>query len=283
MPNASHYQATASVCDRAEKAGCPVSSLLHPSVRPLELPLALSPGDTFVSSVTVGRERYDRMVVRTPWLTAGIDLAELLRDTVVERLQPGDVVAITEKVVVVTMGRGIPASMVRPGRLARFAARHIRPIGDSRGLSIPEKMQLVIDMVGSWRVVLAGAVAAATRPLGIHGPFFVVAGYIARSMDGMRPPYGDVLLPPLSPRTARSIAEKLVTEIGHPVAIVDINDRGGSVRAVAGPAMSKRRLAAVLADNPLGQRDQGTPIVVVHRAGHQGERRPLVTSGRRHQ
>ena len=249
----------------------------------MELPVALSPGDTFVSSVTVGRERYDRTVVCTPWLTAGVDLVELLRNTVVERLQPGDVVAITEKVVVVTTGRGIPAAMVRPGRLATFAARHIRPIGDSRGLSIPEKMQLVIDMVGPWRVILAGAVAAATRPLGLHGPFFVVAGYIARSMDGMRPPYGDVLLPPLSPRTARSIAEQLATEIGHPVAIVDINDRGGSVRTVAGSAMSKRRLAAVLADNPLGQRDQGTPIVLVHRTGSQEEGPPLITTGQSHQ
>jgi F420-0:gamma-glutamyl ligase len=260
-----------------------VSSMLHPGARPLELPVALSPGDTFVSSVTVGRERYDRTVVCTPWLTAGVDLVELLRNTVVERLQPGDVVAVTEKVVVVTTGRGIPAAMVRPGRLATFAARHIRPIGDSRGLSIPEKMQLVIDMVGPWRVILAGAVAAATRPLGLHGPFFVVAGYIARSMDGMRPPYGDVLLPPLSPRTARSIAEQLATEIGHPVAIVDINDRGGSVRTVAGSAMSKRRLAAVLADNPLGQRDQGTPIVLVHRTGSQEEGRPLITTGQSHQ
>jgi F420-0:gamma-glutamyl ligase len=244
--------------------------------------MALSPGDTFVSSVIAGGARYDRTVVCTPWLTAGVDVAELLRNTVVERLQPGDVIAITEKVVVVTTGRGIPASMVRPGRLATFAARHIRPIGDSRGLSIPEKMQLVIDMVGPWRVILAGAVAAATRPLGIRGPFFLVAGYIARSMDGMRPPYGDMLLPPLPPRTARSIAGQLATEIGHPVAIVDINDRGGTVRAVAGSAMSKRRLAAVLADNPLGQRDQGTPIVVVHRVGSQEERRPLVTSGQRH-
>jgi F420-0:gamma-glutamyl ligase len=257
--------------------------MLHPGARPFELPVALSPGDTFVSSVTVSRERYDRTVVCTPWLTAGVDLVELLRKTVVERLQPGDVVAITEKVVVVTTGRGIPAATVRPGRLATFAARHIRPIGDSRGLSIPEKMQLVIDMVGPWRVILAGAVAAATRPLGLHGPFFVVAGYIARSMDGMRPPYGDVLLPPLSPRTARSIAEQLATEIGHPVAIVDINDRGGSVRTVAGSAISKRRLAAVLADNPLGQRDQGTPIVVVHRTGSPEEGRPLVTTGQSHQ
>jgi F420-0:gamma-glutamyl ligase len=257
-------------------------SLLHQGARHLDLPVALSPGDTFVSSVTVGGARYDRTVVCTPWLTVGVDLAELVRNTVGERLQPGDVVAITEKVVVVTTGRGVPASTVRPGRLATFAARHIRPIGDSRGLSIPEKMQLVIDMVGPWRVILAGAVAAATRPLGIRGPFFVVAGYIARSMDGMRPPYGDVLLPPLPPRTAHSIAGQLATEIGHPVAIVDINDRGGSVRAVAGSAMSKRRLAAVLADNPMGQRDQGTPIVVVHRSGSQEGRRLLVTSGQRH-
>ena len=84
-------------------------------------------------------------------------------------------------------------------------------------------------------------------------------------------------------RTARSIAEQLATEIGHPVAIVDINDRGGSVRTVAGSAMSKRRLAAVLADNPLGQRDQGTPIVLVHRTGSQEEGRPLITTGQSHQ
>jgi F420-0:gamma-glutamyl ligase len=258
-------------------------SLLPPRARPLELPVSLSPGEKFVSSVIVGGERFDRTVVCTPWLTAGVDLVELLREMVVERLQPGDLIAITEKVVVVTTGRGISAAMVQPGRLATFAARHIRPIGDSRGLSIPEKMQLVIDMAGRWRILLAGAVAAATRPLGIHGPFYIVAGYVARSMDGMRPPYGDVLLPPLPPRTARSIAEQLKTEIGHPVAIVDINDRGGSVRAVAGSAMPKRLLAAVLADNPLGQRDQATPILVVHRAGSQEHRRSLVTSGQRHQ
>jgi F420-0:gamma-glutamyl ligase len=251
--------------------------------RPFELPVALSPGEMFVSSVTVDGERFDRTVVCTPWMTAGDDLVNLLRETVVERLQPGDLVAITEKVVVVTTGRGIPASTVQPGRLATFAAGRIRPIGDSRGLSIPEKMQLVIDMVGRWRVLLAAGVAAAARPLGIHGPFFLVAGYVARSMDGMRPPYGDLLLPPLPPRTARSIAEQLAMEIGHPVAIVDINDRGGSVRAVAGTAMPKRLLAAVLADNPMGQRDRATPIVVVHRSGSQEHRRPLVTSDLGHQ
>jgi len=167
---------------------------------------------------------------------------------------------------VVTTGRGVPAATVRPGRLARFVAAHVRPVGNSRGLSIPEKAQLVIDTAGWWRVAAAVAAGAVTRPLGIHGAFYVVAGYVARSMDGMRPPYGDMLLPPLSPPIAHAIAEQLTTELGHPVAIADMNDRGGSVRAVAGSIMSKRLLAEVMADNPLGQRDQSTPIAIVRRA-----------------
>jgi F420-0:gamma-glutamyl ligase len=199
-------------------------------------------------------------------MTPGLDLAALLREMVVERLEPGDLLAVTEKAVVVTTGRGVPAATVRPGRLAEFLAAHVRPVGNSRGLSIPEKAQLVIDTAGRWRVLAAIAAGAVTRPLGIHGAFYVVAGYVARSMDGMRPPYGDMLLPPLSPRIAHTIAEQLTTELGHPVAIVDLNDRGGSVRAVAGSVMSKRRLAEVMADNPMGQRQQATPIAIVRRA-----------------
>jgi F420-0:gamma-glutamyl ligase len=232
----------------------------------LQLPCWLEPGESFESTVSVGGERFERIVVCTPWLAPRHDLAAFLRDCVAERLGPGDLLVVTEKVVVVTTGRGVPADTVRPGRLARFVAAHVRPVGNSRGLSIPEKAQLVIDTAGWWRVAAAVAAGALTRPLGIHGAFYVVAGYVARSMDGMRPPYGDTLLPPLSPRTARAIAEHLTTVLGHPVAIVDINDRGGSVRAVAGSSMSRQRLTEVLRDNPLGQRGQSTPIAIVRRA-----------------
>lgn len=230
---------------------------------PLVIPSPLAPSQTFRAPILVGSQRVDRIIVCTPWLTPGSDLAELLRSTVSSWLEPGDLVAVSEKAVVVATGRAVPAEGVRAGRLARFVAQQVRPTGNSRGLSIPEKAQLVIDMVGRWRILLAIAAGAVTRPIGLHGAFYLVAGYMARSMDGMRPPYDDVLLPPLSPWIARMVAEQLTTELGHPVAIVDINDRGGSVRAVAGSMMSKPLLTAVLADNPMGQRDQSTPIVVV--------------------
>ena len=213
--------------------------------------------------MVVNGQRFDRTVVCTRWMAPGLDVGAFLRDTVGQWLRPGDLVSISEKAVVVATGRGVPAATVHPSRLARFVARRVRPRGNSRGLSIPEKAQLVIDTVGAWRVLLAVAAAGCTRPLGIHGAFYVVAGYVARCMDGMRPPYHDMLLPPLPPRTARSLAQQLAMELGHAVAIVDMNDRGGSVRAVAGSVLSARHVAAVLADNPLGQRDRGTPIVVV--------------------
>jgi hypothetical protein len=84
-------------------------------------------------------------------------------------------------------------------------------------------------------------------------------------MDGMRPPFEGTLIPPLAPRVAHRIARSLADRLGAPVAIVDMNDRGGSIRTLSRPVMTRRRLRRILADNPLGQRDERTPIGIVRR------------------
>jgi hypothetical protein len=81
----------------------------------------------------------------------------------------------------------------------------------------------------------------------------------------MRPPFEHLLIPPLEPRVAQRIALRIERHLGWPVAIVDINDRGGSIRTLSRPVISHRKLRKVLADNPLGQRDERTPIGVVRR------------------
>ena len=50
------------------------------------------------------------------------------------------------------------------------------------------------------------------------------------------------------------------------VSIVDLNDFGGSIRAVSPRSLSAETLAAVLSDNPLGQRLTSTPFVLVRPA-----------------
>jgi hypothetical protein len=51
--------------------------------------------------------------------------------------------------------------------------------------------------------------------------------------------------------------------LGVGVAIVDLNDYGGSIRAASPKAVPPKTLARVLADNPMRQRLTGTPLALV--------------------
>jgi hypothetical protein len=109
----------------------------------------------------------------------------------------------------------------------------------------------------------AVAASAATRPLGISGIFYRVAGSVSRDVDGGRPPYEDRLIPPLPCLEAAMMCSDLEALLGVGVAIVDLNDYGGSIRAVSPKAVPAHTLARILADNPLRQRLTGTPLALV--------------------
>src|SRR4029453_2929039 len=118
---------------------------------------------------------------------------------------------------------------MQPGWLARQLAGHVRCRTDSRGLSVPEKMEYVVRTIGSGRVVAAAVAGAVTRPLGVRGTFYRLAGSIARDIDGGRPPYENLLFPPLETSGAQQICADLERALGIGVAIVDLNDFGGSI------------------------------------------------------
>jgi F420-0:gamma-glutamyl ligase len=217
------------------------------------------------SRVHVAGIEYLRLPVHSRWLTEADELARALK----ERLgaaKAGDTVAVSEKVVVLLTGRAVDITTMRPGWLARLLAGHIHCRTDSRGLSVPEKMEYVVRTVGSARVIAAAVGAAVTRPLGVRGTFYRLAGSVARDIDGGRPPYEDQLFPPLEPAIAQQICTDLEQALGIGVGIVDLNDYGGSIRAVSATSLPAGTLAAILADNPMGQRRRGTPFVIVRPA-----------------
>ena len=193
------------------------------------------------------------------------DLVLALKESV-KLARPGDTVAVSEKVVILLTGRTVDINTVQPGRLARMLAGHVRPRTDSRGLSVPEKMEYVVRTVGLRRVIPAAIGGAVTRPLGMHGTFYRIAGPVARDVDGGRPPYEHVLFPPLDTKVAQGICADLERALDIGVSIVDLNDFGGSIRAVSPRSLSEETLAAVLSDNPLGQRLTSTPFVLVRPA-----------------
>ncbi|MFS8639782.1 MAG: hypothetical protein LOD90_03015, partial [Symbiobacteriaceae bacterium] len=224
----------------------------------------LEPGLVRTSTVVVNGRAFERVIVHTHWFERGEDLAATLRRYLAPWLRPGDHVIISETAVVATRGRLIPAAEVRPGRLATLLARRVRPIGWGQGLSVPAKMQVAIEETGRLRILVAAAAAALTRPLGLRGGFYYIAGTGARSLDGMREgsPYEGYVIPPLRRNEALAIAGELAGALGAPVHIVDINDNGGTIRASSHP-FPHRLLLAILGDNPLGQGNRCSPIGLI--------------------
>lgn len=209
---------------------------------------------------------YLRHAVRTRWFTADDDLVAALRGSL-PRLEPGDTVVLSEKATAFLTGRAVPIEHLRPGRLAAALARSVRPRPGSRGLSVPEKMEYVVRTTGAMRTLAAALAGAVTRPFGLRGVFYRVAGPVARDIDGGRPPYEHLILPPIPAGEAAALCRELEETLGAGVAIVDLNDYGGSIRAVSPRSLPADVLFAVLAGNLLGQRAAGTPFGIVRPLG----------------
>ncbi|HEU4909924.1 MAG TPA: hypothetical protein VFT17_13765 [Propionibacteriaceae bacterium] len=217
--------------------------------------------------VTVAGVDYLRLALRTRWLNQTDDLELALKESL-ELARPGDTVGVSETVTVLLTGHTVDISNMQPGRLARILASHVRPRGEhARGLSVPEKMEYVLRTVGLRRIIPAAIAGALTRPFGMSGTFYRLAGPIARDVDGgPHTPYEQMLFPPLDHQVAQRICADLERALDIGVSIVDLNDFGGSIRAVSPRSLSKETLAAVLNDNPLGQHRRSTPFVLVRPA-----------------
>ena len=217
------------------------------------------------SRMEAGGVEYLRLPLHTRWLSEDDELAMSLKQSL-QAARVGDTVAISEKVVILLTGRAVNINTVQPGRMARLLARHVHPRTDSRGLAVPEKMEYVIRSIGRPRAIAAALGCAITRPLGVHGAFYRLAGSVARDIDGGRPPYEHLLLPPLDPAVAHRICAALERAVGIGVSIVDLNDYGGSIRAVSPRSLPASTLAVVLRDNPMRQRLTSTPFLLVRPA-----------------
>jgi hypothetical protein len=213
---------------------------------------------------TLGGTVYARHPVRTHLVTAADDAAEVVRRYVGPIGDDDRLVAVSERMVAITQGRSYPMDEIRTGPLARLLVRYVTRPGYGIGLGTAQTMQLAIDEVGAPRILLAAAASALTKPFGVHGVFYRVAGRQAAAIDGPTsytiPPYNSSAT--LGPRDPEAAARALAAAVAAPVAIIDANDAGCAVLG-ASPGVDRRFVQRLFADNPLGQAREQTPICVV--------------------
>ena len=208
---------------------------------------------------------YARHPVRTHLVTpADTDAAAVVKRYVGSLGDEVRLVAVSERMVAITQGRSYPMETIRPGRLAKLLVRYVTRPGYGIGLGTAETMQLAIDEVGAPRILFAAAASAVTKPFGVHGVFYRIAGRQAAAIDGPTsytiPPYNQAAT--LGPRDPDGAARAIAAALDAPVAIIDANDAGCAVLG-ASPGVDRRFVERLFADNPLGQAREQTPICVV--------------------
>lgn len=225
-----------------------------------------TPNEDRALSVSLGGQVFTRHPVRTHLVTASDDAVSVVVRYAAPLGEDVVLVAVSERMVAITQGRSYPMTQIRPGRLARFLVRYVTRPGYGIGLGTAETLQLAVDEVGAPRILLAATVSALTKPFGIHGLFYRVAGPQAAAIDGPTsytiPPYNQAAT--LGPRDPDGAARRICDAIGKPVAIIDANDAGCNVLGRSA-GVDRAWVSRLFADNPLGQAGEQTPICVVRR------------------
>ncbi len=185
-------------------------------------------------------------------------------------------IVVSEKVIAIAQGRSYFIWDVKPSPAASFLSRYVTRTPYGIGLGSPWTMELAIREVGILRILLAAGIAALTKPFGLKGAFYFVAGRAAASIDGpteysLYPSNVSAKLGPKNPKGVakqvhKSLLEKLPKTRANTfmgVVIIDANDIGRTVLGNT-TGMKNKEIEAVFKDNPMGQGSEQTPLVIVY-------------------
>jgi len=217
-------------------------------------------------TVTVDGITYERLPVRTHIIHIKEPLEPVLEKYVAPVLQDGDWIAVSEKFVTISQGRVIHHSIVRPGLLAKLIVKGVTKHADDVGYSDARKMQVAIMQAGWWRSFFAMVIGGFTRVFGRRGDFYRIAGHRISEIDGFNPatvkPFDEFAM--LGPADPPAAAAELATIVGRPAVVIDANNINTEILGTSpGFPLPEDTIREILADNPLGQGEEVSPVVVV--------------------
>lgn len=206
-----------------------------------------------------------RIWVKTHVFNKGDDLIVEVKRYTGDLLQPKDILTIAESPVAAVQGRAIPISQIRPGFWANFLWRFVKKVPYGIGLRSPWSMQCAIDEVGLLRILRAALAGIWGKVRGRSGDFYRFAGKQVAMIDaahtsGVKEFYECVILGPKDPD---GVAQQIAQALGCPVAVVDANDIFGCTVVGSSEGVNIKLVAEAMRDNPAGQGDQLTPIIIL--------------------
>ncbi len=217
--------------------------------------------------IEVEGSKYARYPLKTHIITKDDNIVDVCFQYASPFLKPGDLLFISEKIVAISQGRAFPIKDIKPSWLANVLVKFVHKSPYGIGLGSPWTMELAIREAGALRIIFASFAALLTKPFGIKGIFYKVAGNNINAIDGpcdyTLPPYNKYAK--LGPQEPDKTALKIKNKIDNEVVIIDANDLGVNVLGKSSKNISDDFCQKVFKDNPLGQASEQTPLCIVRK------------------
>lgn len=216
--------------------------------------------------IVVGTKKFKRNAIKTHFVTVGESYLDIIKEYVVPMYQPGDVISVSEKIIALCQNRIVRREEIKISPLAKVLSKFASHPDTGVGVGETIKMQYAIDKVGSLRVIYAAFASAVTKLFGKKGVFYEIVGEEVSGLDGFYDhvwkEYADIGIE--LPSEPEKVCNEIYETFGVNCMIVDANDLGqellGYNEAIG---YSENELLEMIRDNPAGQGNETTPIILI--------------------
>lgn len=218
--------------------------------------------------IEVNGVTYMRHAIKTHFVQQGESYIDIFKKYCLPIYQEGDIVSSSEKIIALCQGRVVKREDLKVGFWAKFLSKFASHPDTGVGVGETIKMQYAITKVGLPRVLWASLAGGVCKIFGKRGVFYEIVGQEVAGLDGFYDhvwtEYRDIGIE--NPENPSGVCDEIKEKLGISCMIVDANDLGQEVLGYSSDInLSEEELLGLIRDNPCGQGQQTTPIILIRK------------------
>jgi len=201
--------------------------------------------------------------VKTSLLGAFDDPLETVIQYCKNIVKENDILVIGESPLAIMQGRYENYLDIEYDIFSKFLCYFFHP---TSSLATASGMQILINKIGFTRIIISLIIGYFFKFIGIKGIFYRLTNPESSLIDdisGTIMPYDKAIV--LGPINSKLFCEKVSKALKIDVAVADVNDLGGVKILASSNKSIIKLLKLALKNNPAGNADEKTPIVIVRR------------------
>lgn len=199
--------------------------------------------------------------VHTKILTNKDNIVDAILEYAGKDITSRDIVCTAESVLAITQNRYVRPEELNVCWQARLMNRFVPGAGSMASIY---GMQAAMEEEGKWNMLYSFIVGAVSKIMGNPGVFYARCrqASLIDDVTGTMPPFDKCIV--YGPANADRVCEDIKNATGAYGAVVaDVNDLKRAAVLGKSSGIDPQRIAQILIDNPFGNDNQKTPIVII--------------------